>query len=1188
MRSDPECNHRDNENIIFDLSSYMTAPNAFIIANITMLVPDDNGVLVGVPIRRRIALDNDAPATNIARVRAVDQLYTSHIVSWQKDGNDIIDKYIYSIPNDFAFVNKLTTDNEVDITDTYRMEYQEVRYNLYPMSGAPTPYNYSPFAFATNENIAIQAGQVRYFLINEYDEAGNKTSYYIKLRGEGVTDTIVAQGISGTRNLLSQMGNLFGQDITVQDVTSFWDTNPNFRFSYTINDSTNTNAEFLRYSFDTTREMIQFENFIKTMLEKGRADMGHTIEFTYNDGYGQSQYIRVSQANLITPLIEPETSPAGAVNELLAINLKNRGIIDQMFEGLEYKVYVYRILFGRIDWNNPVNEGDYNFSGSVKTIASPDMNEKLGEASLAVEVVDSFGRSVLIEHHSAVGLMQDVIFNGQTRYIGNLRYTGDERGVQIIWNNMTYSLTLNGQVVDIYNPQMAAKYQIQQYYGNDVYILTVLPFNKDKEGGDTTYWEAKLTFRISLATLPVERWNFYHVLPELEFRNLNGFGIDKGTLNSQEGIGGMVEVTLDRRGFLFGTSVMYTITHENGITESIPINRFATRFILDKVGHYLLVVSNDVSSRKEIRIYIREVDNVNYKIKNNIDGEWIEIDASPVLYTIDTGTWAAFAHPADRGKDAFNIPVYWIQNGSAQIGNLGTQRETYQNNWVQVIPTLNHNRILYAVGNYATIGAGSSIVQFQVYRLTSVTTEVSMYFAIATTSATPDSNLLGYNDVPVASTIYRTFSDVGEEGVTYKLSYESQASRDGSQDIRLTNVYYIEYKQNGIVGGRAFYGDPVRIEKQDYGIIELRIKDWAGNFRPFTGSVTGQQNLVTADCFTIYNFSKPPVLINNETVVNEMVYNDAFTISALANFPAFINGDKTHYVSSMEIERDGILVDTFYSAAPHEKFEFTYEQGGSYTIRTVFETMRSTVNGGSGAETVSSTHHVHLVETSKFMQAFTLTGHSNISVDAIYFGGRSDITRQFGEVGMKKLNITTAHANGRYTLVLRVDASNLRESYTVERIVYVASLDINGGVVTASRSFGKSHSTAVTISFIPLNVMRAANNTGAIMRVYRNGAEVAAWDIQTKMLMPDPEDPDNKEKFIERDISAPISYDCTSDGDYMIQITSSVNGTTVFIDGFTLVGQKNQTSRNIFIGLGVGVLVAGLIFWRLRKGMRIK
>jgi len=117
--------------------------------------------------------------------------------------------------------------------------------------------------------------------------------------------------------------------------------------------------------------------------------------------------------------------------------------------------------------------------------------------------------------------------------------------------------------------------------------------------------------------------------------------------------------------------------------------------------------------------------------------------------------------------------------------------------------------------------------------------------------------------------------------------------------------------------------------------------------------------------------------------------------------------------------------------------------------------------------------------------------------------------------------------------------------------------------------------------------MRAVNNNSAelrIWRVYPNGySEIDyVYNIKTNMTIM------QGDKEVQWNINDDITHTVSGQGQYMIDIVSSVSDTTIFVGSFSLGQGANNAGLWIGVGIAVAFGIGALIFIRLRTGMRVK
>lgn len=1176
----------------FDTTCYIFIDNAPPIANLTRVrTPQGGGdkLWQNAPEKKGTAKDNYMIKTWLGDYKAF---------GW-------VDEYVYAIDNDFAFRYKYSNSTQEgqqnNKPETHKISYQEVSSDMRVM-GAPVPFSYGPNtgdaeSFATI--VKLQAGHTRYFKIIELDEAENIAIYYVRLRGADVTDRIGAIGINGGDNLIDRSGraHVFGKNITLDDTYVFWNRYSNFEMSYTT-DNSFAGGTFHKYLYlGQTRN--DFNTFIRTMLAAG---VETNINLVIRDGFGEYT-IRISQISSGTPLptlaLSRPLMSNGIMSNDLRVTISNYKLLTERFKGLQFDFKVWKIS-AVTGWDKPnpdVANDTFNTERDYETLPGH------ANTSIVIGITDDFGREVITENHGSDGMRHEHYMYGTPRILQGVRYVGHENGVFFDWNSTTFRLKINGLNIEKATDNELKAYNIERVdVGGGRMNAWVRP-RTNLPNGDTGTWQAIYEFKVTEVKAEVIDWKFYHVLPDLQFKTINGQSIEK-LLAEDKAIEGLVEVSLERRGFLFGSNITYRV---NGNVTSV--NRFATRFILERVGTYEVTITNDVSAAKTYKLTISEVDNVSYKVKYN--GKDLLASPVPFQYNIGDGVVINGVPVTSR-----NIDVYWI-SGSGQGFNTSdivvdclTSNPTYlksNGGNLRVVPSLNNEAQLYRVRTEQTsnmTGTNQSGVWWEIYYLQHKKNGARVYFAIACTNVSVNEAFTPYilSTQSTSDDVTENFN-VGDKGELYfyyrtmnndgiELNLSKQGTTLAGNNPSATNVYYMDYYQNGVYGGRVYYGEPLRIQPQDYGVITVEVYDWAGNKRIFT---SGANKL---GYFTVYNFARPPLLINGQTAISEMTYQDSLDITCITNFEPLHGttlGSNANYVSRMEVKRDGEVVDDVkFVPDSNTEYAFTlsYSETGRYEIYTEYVT---TSNQSARGAVVSSTYVVYLVNQTQYMQSYSWSGASNIRLTKVTYGsGRIDVTRQFGSGPMSTFFLSHIHGSGYYDLTFSVDATNLRDAWTTKPVrVYVARLELDNAtmVKSASVSWGGTKKGSNIIRFRPSTMIALANNNTADMKVYRDGKQVVHYSIGTRLFQNGKEiggvDENGNEPEDPYSVYNEYEYKCGGAGNYQVVVTAS-NGTVVMSDGFTLEEADNETMGFVGIGFLVGGLVLVLLFARLRSGMRVK
>jgi|GEM_PF-6567807 len=1108
--------------------------------------------------RLSLMIDNTAPFFNLTNIRNADTL-------WRDGPARYAPRFVYAVPHDFIFQMCPTQG----IRDTHRITYQEVTPNLLEL-GAPTPFPYTLLSDFTEDtlyrrhfsrivrpNPDLPANETRFFRIVETDEALNQTVYYIRLRPENFVNELEARGVRGSNNLIGRDGQgrfqQLGINITLEDTLHFWRNNANFTLSYTTGNYVDVSFTRFHHQVPAVVTMIQFEDFLRQMLGRGRDNAVITVHI--NDGFDMTTHT-ITQAPSDSDLPRLSLLTTGPNGRDLFLTMTNRESIVRRFIGIELFMCVFEINNSSFSPHNPIiTRRPFNHN----TMDLPE----LGQRNIVIMISDNFGREVFVEHHGARdnGAFRRIQYQEPPRILNGIRYTGHEEGVLVQWDSAVFYVYINGTRIrqgmpD--NPNFGVLFTGDG--DSNHWSIRIVP-NEDllNHGGDLSEWQVVFRFRATFEIAWVEDFRFYFYVPELIFRNVNGANIDAELATGR--LEGMVEVTVDRTGRLFGSHIEFTrrclCCGQN--LENISIGRWATRFILDRVGHYVITITSDVGARRTYRFSITEVDNLNFKVMHRISdtNTFEEIFESPRTFEFNTGD----------SYGVRQIPVFWVDGGEPEDVEILAGNFISESGNVRIDPSMNYRRNL---GLAAGRSPGSD-VYYAIYYLESPVTGSRMYFALATTDQAPPPEANVFIDGRTTTGTFEMFRG----GESMNITLPVNATSDNPNSIASTNLYFMDVYHNGSFARRLFHGEVMRIEEQDFGVFQFHVFDWAGNVREFIDLPRRQ------DFFTIYNLSRPPVLINDETIIDEMIYQDELNITLMEMPQYLLNryGD-AFFVTEMRIYRDGELIEEYeYTPIPGQRPSsepsFSFTETGRYTIVTEYLVNRLPT------QTVTSVHNVNLVNRTQGLQSFTFTAPSNIRITQVRFHGLN-VTNSFRQdptctAGLTSLLIAPWHADGIYELTFQIAGNNIREGFTVVRHVFKGSIRQAPNIVRANREFGRSHRGDVTITFNPQQILAAAGGEGEVT-IIRNGNVFMQYQITSQMV-----DEEGYEIDIEQDMTR-ILYEA---GEYQIVVTAA-NGFQIFSGVIEITEGMDSSMVFLLLG-GIGVVAIGIvIFMRLRSRMRVK
>jgi hypothetical protein len=337
-------------------------------------VQNDQHGATGVESRYIILLDNNGPSMNLQqRIRSFEQdnyffsldaHSTQHVQANEIAANTTPDgllKYPHKISNDFYFTRP-TEFNTVrnPYTESFRIWYFEVDRNFVNISGGfQLEYGKPFYDIVSGYPINMRPDETKFFRIIELDEAGNRTEYFVQLRGEQYRDRIWATGmlnsagqeVLGASNLLEQSvafgmttQSIRGRNIKITDVRDFMNNNPFFEiticgFSQWGNaDSVTIRRAGPHLSYRPNNISNSFNAWRHSELVGGRWMFDGSNDIEYNDdewrlrpGHAQHVFVEMQFIDLLQGALDrtlPGINEQRGVREYsrrLSINTRGQG-----------------------------------------------------------------------------------------------------------------------------------------------------------------------------------------------------------------------------------------------------------------------------------------------------------------------------------------------------------------------------------------------------------------------------------------------------------------------------------------------------------------------------------------------------------------------------------------------------------------------------------------------------------------------------------------------------------------------------------------------------------------------------------------------------------------------------------------------------------------------------------------------
>ena len=1125
-----------------------------------------------------VNIDNTAPAHNINRVRGVDTLYSSNLLTPTQKASS---QYVYGIPNDFVFEfakGSLTLgDGRVVDTgkfDTDSISYYEVDSNLLLLGfGGEVPFDYFDEgdlnAESFSEIVDLKDDETRFFQIVESDEAGNTTSYYVQLKGEDFKDTLKLTGlnIEYNDNFFGAGDVVYGKNIGLKyatDAETYLAENP-----YAVWTVNATNYAYIGGDEDTgTLKYFTGTVLWNAFLNPSTA-AARTI--TINDRF-EVRTIQIIQIRDNAPVALPDVSTM-SIGGNLSVVINNYAALKNYYgstyaDFINFKLVIYEIDIehgGRLvaDGYKPSDNKLIPSGGQLDT-------ELLDNKVYEVRVTDVFDREVVAMYYGPdVRTGIDYWYNGNSKRVNEngviTTYTGDNNGFELYFNDAVYAfeITKNG------NPVSAGDFETA-----DLSKAGYINIRPDTSGIDESVWEVKLVYKSSNLVKFEERFKFCYNLPKLTFSNASGGAIT--AIGNGEKVSGNVTVSFSNHDIPYPATVTYVRSYPDASgaikSDTISIGSNATQFVLKLEGIYTITVINEFWARKTYTFEILDVSNTSYKVYAKTEGttiyddmkrrnpnlvrtidntEYIELVASPAGYSYNYGGnfkniahyFALYSLPDD--------PIDWAT--------------------IKPEPSANYNRTI------STIPISSDTT---IYRLKTDDSDIYIFFAVTfvqsstsfggtiTNNAETVGKKLSSNDDDATRLI---FNVTNNDFVTIGLANKENGA--GTSNVIYTDYYYDFDGFGGMrYAGRLFHGDKLRIYAKDYGRFRFYVYDWAGNRQTFG---TGDK---AVDYYTVTNLSQAPLLVNGRIAVNGMVYNNELNLSFIAvddpSDPQYSTIRTSRHIRKLTVEHNGKQVYEYQNVSASSSTQIlspeSFTENGFYRISCEYNFTTSAIPGT--ITWVTSEYTVQLVSDAVPLQSFVMSGAPNLKIVGLTWWNMN-MLNNFPK-DMTGLTLSSASGSGMWTVTVAVAADNIRPSYMMSFRVQIQPIDTRITFIDSNVTFGTSTKGVVTLTYVPRTIYEAGGGASTLT-IKRNGAIVA-------------DDPSTGEYSIDGNSSVAQSFSCSEVGTYTVTLTNNTTGQVYFSEVFQ-IKKGTGAITVIFIVILVGIAAAGVvIFLRLRRKMRVR
>jgi hypothetical protein len=1090
-----------------------------------------------------LTLDNTPPEHNRGEIENKDQ--------WYKDNKSAIAsaKYPYKLNNNYIFGKA----PGIYTFDTYRISYYEVNSQLSNISDEQV-FEYNDARGAFSKIVGLKDDENRFFRIVERDEAGNRTEYFVQLRGDKYVDYLEVSGIIDyntgrpgkqiTGNLVGEMKNgiyepIRGYEVEVGNIREFFANNLFFDFSVpglSIKRLGFDKMYVNTVSGDATPE--RFATALQNMVDAGQGigKVGGSIQFKLDNRFKNyswelRQYTRNTQmfevrvdtetANGISFKVNDSKFPAGLVNS-------NYFFID-----------VYEL-------------------GSTNTLVKTENSKRNISVSnkrneYRVVAYDEFGRVARYAHNGLYGSFIDFRFSeSMSETVGGGLYVGS--GVEFVYSTNAYvNVEIYRDGVAVFRDGQILKEEYKNIFigwetVNDM-IVYLMP-----EEGLSIEW--RITAKRRGTDVPYEKeFILYGELAGLQFTNQSG---DTKIPNGAT-VSGAVTVSILTEGLKFPSSVEFTRTYydedNNKQVEWTGIYQNATMYPLREEGIYEFTVTNALGFKSTpYKITIDDISNKYYKVYSGSGASKKPIEASPVSYYYATLN--------------LYMPNFVVTS--------------YMN--LEITPTINSKWN----GPFMV----ADISGTRIYRLQSEVTNKDIYLAVTLVSVTVFDSLLDTEPLEFelsAGSAFMSGASDSSSRVYYQLVYKPNqtitvtASINGSGWIgNKANVIHVKYKRDGEDAGelRGYIGrdefhnetymlEPLVISARDYGVYTFYVTDHAGNIRRF-----GVQ-----EYFTLVNLARAPLHIaqgnaKSEPIQDGMIYNDTvyLTVRDLsAVYPNAYLALMKIYINNIEQKNLAYSADSKTSA----KFTFAFSEPGNYRIEYRYE-----LGNASGTVLQDGYFSFIIVSSTAAQQSFSFVVPENTEITSIKLDG-VEIRKRFADVFLRQITLNSASGNGSYVVTLTTGKDNIYQTKRQKTFTVAISM-LLPVEVRASIGYGTSTTSSVNLTVNPQALFNAYGDCRVLVicdgKVVENGNKTVG---PAGNIVPS----GNEWKL---SVAAVGKYRvCVASVDSAVE-NGAVKGTVYYSQGFEITSGTNPLTIIIIVIVVIVIAVAVIFFIRLRTRMRVK
>jgi len=969
-------------------------------------------------------------------------------------------------------------------------------------------------------------------------------------------------------------------------------------------------TEFL----DIINEKIAYYNtIISDKSSKYYSEYGYIVDLTIVDRLGipASYDSKILNNYIIT------YSVAGSE---IVPEFTNKATTFEMYvPSMKGSTYITKVKASQ--FNKTWLEKDVDSEGNQFTKHSNEFKTKgaryiLTKGVYRFEITDNFGRTSVYFHEFGISSSQT---GGSIRYYGNHTTHTDN----FTYTGEMFSYTYDSSIYDVFirytgeHADTRAYCNSEEIYGsnsnytndalrqfgiqsvitnNNITTITFVGVSKNRQ---LSKYEIK-TILASTATdytwgdeltnnqifVYDYKMAIYNAIPQVTVRNMKGVTLDTSThLNLTEDFQLVLNwgSTLVSERIDFNTQIELTRKYtENNVTRT-AVYRVSSEYIVTLPGEYTAKAVNSLGKQSATISFTRGDGEISmyavYAVTNQGKSQK-QLEASSYTTVNATDNKTEFHYfitddyfnyiDLESGNEVTKDVIYDNNITLSQIMGVNKQKGTYLD--VRVNSNLNLNADIISYEYIDVDGLGTQyeyIVKYQIYSNVQSSDSYIYRYAIIHFLPSSATYLIDTTVVDIGTIDNRLVENenivqsVSANGM--KITFTLSATSLDYQYIEGNTLYLERYYNNELIEtvvvdvlnvteGEVTYSFNIK----NVGLHQFAVRDLAGRQHIFTNLPTAKNN---TSLLYIYLINQILYEVNNETPINNQVFNDAIKINIISE----LDGLTLYNAESLGITvyRNGVQIP-----ANNEKGVLNITEPGYYTIEIVATTELSSSTVAN--QEIASSYSFAIIRNDIARNSFNISKGSNFvieNVTKIVMNERYDVTEEF-----------KVSPNGN------IDAAN---NYTSSLIWLSYSEQQNSHYEITLKSYNTITNSYVPFSFkvwindekpvIQSNIESGINTRSTIELYYNPGLifeQVGACTVEINGVTYATID-ENSEIVVN-------TITINKSGEYLVKVISD-DGTILSTYKYIKTDPINGTTKLIIIVVSCAVVGLVILFFLIRK-----